>query len=200
MEPYIFVFDLDSTITKIEILPEISKLIGKDKEMRALTEQTMKGEIPFKHSFIQRVELLKDISVEKINNIISEIPLNKKILQFISENKERCYIVTGNLDVWISGLMHKIGMDNHYFCSKAVVSEDKIDKIISVIDKRLTAQQFVQPIVSIGDGDNDADMANLANVGIGFGGVRPIAKSLLENADYAFYDENKLYEFLNDIK
>ena len=57
MEPYIFIFDLDSTITKIEILPEISKMIG-DKEMRELTEQTMKGEIPFKHSFIKNVPQL----------------------------------------------------------------------------------------------------------------------------------------------
>lgn len=200
MEPYIFIFDLDSTITKIEILPEISKMIGKDKEMRELTEQAMKGEIPFKHSFMERVKILSDISVEKINNMIAEIPLNEKIVQFIEENKERCYVVTGNLDIWISGLMHKIGMDNHYFCSKAIVRDDKIDKIISVIDKRLTTKQFVQPIVSVGDGDNDADMAYLADIGIGFGGVRPIAKSLLENADYAFYDENELYEFLNKIK
>lgn len=200
MEPYIFVFDLDSTITKIEILPEIAKMIGKNKEMRQLTEQTMRGEIPFKHSFIKRVEILKDISVQEINDIISEIPLNEKLVQFITENKERCYIVTGNLDIWISGLMHKIGMDNHYFCSKAIVKDDKIEKIISVIDKRMTAKQFVQPIVSIGDGDNDADMANVADLGVGFGGVRPIARSLLENIDYAFYDENKLYEFLNNIK
>lgn len=200
MDSYIFVFDLDSTITKIEILPEISKIIGKEKEMRELTEKTMKGEIPFKHSFIERVKILSNISVEKINSIISEIPLNEKIVQFITENKERCYVVTGNLDIWISGLMHKIGMDNHYFCSKAIERDDKIDKIVSVIDKRLTAKQFVQPIVSIGDGDNDADMANLADIGIGFGGVRPIAKSLIENADYAFYDENELYDFLNKIK
>lgn len=200
MEPYIFVFDLDSTISKIEILPEISKVIGKDNEMRELTEKTMRGEIPFKHSFIERVKILSDISVEKINEMIANIPLNKKLVQFIEENRDRCYVVTGNLDVWISGLMHKIGMDNHYFCSKAVVNEDKIDRIISVIDKRLTVKQFIQPIVSIGDGDNDADMAYIADIGIGFGGVRPIAKSLIENADYAFYDENELYKFLNKIK
>lgn len=200
MKPYIFVFDLDSTITKIEILPEISKMIGKDKEMKELTEKAMKGEMPFKNSFMERVKILSDISVEKINKKIAEIPLNEKIVQFIVENKERCFIVTGNLDVWISGLMHKIGMDNHYFCSKAIVHEDKIDKIISVINKKLIAKQFVQPMVSIGDGDNDADMACLADIGIGFGGVRPIAKSLLANVNYAFYDEEKLCEFLNRIK
>ena len=47
----IFLFDLDSTITKVEILPEISKMISAEKEMRQLTEDTMKGVIPFQYSF-----------------------------------------------------------------------------------------------------------------------------------------------------
>lgn len=46
MSEYIFLFDLDSTISKKEILPTISQTIGKEKEMRELTEATMRGEIP----------------------------------------------------------------------------------------------------------------------------------------------------------
>lgn len=46
MSDYIFLFDLDSTITRQEILPTISEGIGKQKEMRKLTEATMRGEIP----------------------------------------------------------------------------------------------------------------------------------------------------------
>ena len=42
MSEYVFLFDLDATITKVEILPEISAEIGKDKEMRELTERAMK--------------------------------------------------------------------------------------------------------------------------------------------------------------
>ena len=44
---YIFVFDLDSTITAEEILPKVAKTIGKEKEMSLITEETMKGAIPF---------------------------------------------------------------------------------------------------------------------------------------------------------
>ena len=51
MSDYIFLFDLDSTVTKQEILPTIAQNIGKLKEMRELTEATMRGEIPFKTSF-----------------------------------------------------------------------------------------------------------------------------------------------------
>ena len=41
MGDYIFLFDLDSTITAREILPEISRTVGKEKEMREITEKTM---------------------------------------------------------------------------------------------------------------------------------------------------------------
>lgn len=196
MNDYIFLFDMDSTITRKEVLPEISTRIGKLDEMRALTEATMSGELPFKTSFLKRVEILSDVPVSEVNQLVSDIPLNDAIANFIQLNKERCYVVTGNLDIWISGLMDKLGMTNHYYCSKADVLDDRISKIISVVDKELMVKQFVQPLVVIGDGDNDSGMARLADIAIGFGGVRNIAPSLLRNIDYAFYNDEKCAEFL----
>lgn len=46
MSDYMFLFDLDSTISRQEILPTVSARIGKQKEMRDLTEAAMRGEIP----------------------------------------------------------------------------------------------------------------------------------------------------------
>ncbi len=199
MSDYIFLFDLDSTITKKEILPTISERIGKLAEMRELTEATMRGEIPFKTSFLNRVDILKNESVSEVNNIVADIPLNDEIANFIVNNSERCYVVTGNLDVWISGLMRKLGMAGHVYCSKANVKNDHISNVISVADKELMAKQFVHPIVVIGDGDNDSGMAKLASIAIGFGGVRNIAPSLLRNIDYAFYNDKTCAEFLESL-
>lgn len=199
MSDYIFLFDLDSTITKEEILPTISKRIGKHFEMRKITEATMRGEIPFKTSFLNRVNLLRSIGVSDINDMVKEIPLNECIVQFILDNKERCYILTGNLDVWISGLMKKIGMENHTYCSKAEINGSHITKVVSVVDKELMAKQFVQPMVVVGDGDNDSGMAKQADVAIGFGAVRDIAPSLLRNIDYAFYDDKRCADFLKTL-
>lgn len=196
MSDYIFLFDMDSTITKKEVLPEISAKIGKLDEMRHLTEATMRGELPFKTSFMRRVEILKDIPVSEVNQMVADIPLNEHIVDFIASNPDRCYVVTGNLDIWINGLMKKIGMKHHYYCSKADAVDDKITKIVSVVDKELTVKQFVQPIVVIGDGDNDTGMAKLADIAIGFGGVRNIAPSLLNSIDFAFYDDKKCADFL----
>ncbi|WP_317314574.1 HAD-IB family phosphatase [Holdemanella biformis] len=199
MSDYIFLFDLDSTITKSEILPTISEEIGKSAEMRELTEATMRGEIPFKTSFLKRVDILSNIEVSKVRNIVNDIPLNQNIVEFIKTNSHRCYVITGNLDVWISELMEKICMKDHLFCSKANVQDNYITNVVSVADKELIAKQFVQPMVVIGDGDNDSGMARLADISIGFGGVRPIAPSLLRNIDYAFYDEKKCSEFLTKL-
>lgn len=51
LSEYVFLFDLDATITRTEILPEIAIKIDKQQQMRELTEKTMTGEIPFDHSF-----------------------------------------------------------------------------------------------------------------------------------------------------
>ena len=83
MSNYIFLFDLDSTITRKEILPEISKMVNKEKEMRKLTEETMNGVLPFKQSFLNRVELLKDTDVSLVNKMVGNIPLNESIVEFI---------------------------------------------------------------------------------------------------------------------
>lgn len=199
MSDYIFVFDLDSTITKKEILPEISVLIGMEKEIREVTESTMRGEIPFEESFLKRVKILSGISVKEVNKLVSNIPLNEEIVNFIKENRERCYIVTGNLDIWISGLMNKIGIMDHCFCSIAEDDNDTVGKVLKIANKLDTVMSFDRPIVVVGDGDNDSEMANQADIGIGFGGVRPIAPSLLNVIDYAFYDEKKCADFLRGL-
>ena len=196
MSDYIFLFDLDSTITTKEILPTISQKIGMLEEMRKLTEATMCGELPFRTSFLKRVDILRDIKGSEIREIVANIPLNYHIANFISDHSERCYIVTGNLDVWISDLMLELNMRSHVYCSRAQVKDDRIKQVISVIDKELMVKQFVQPLVVVGDGDNDSGMAKYADIAIGFGGVRNIASSLLRNIDYAFYDDKKCVDFL----
>lgn len=199
MSEYIFLFDLDSTITKKEILPTISKKIGKFDEMKKITEATMRGEIPFEMSFLHRVDLLSEISVSQVANIVENIPLNNELVKFICKNKERCFIVTGNLDIWITKLMQKLDLMDHVYCSKAQVKDDKIDYVISVADKELITKQFVRPIVAIGDGSNDVGMAECADIAIGFGGVREVAPALKEVVDYEFCSDKECADFLKTL-
>ncbi len=199
MSNYIFLFDLDSTITSEEILPTISKKINQETEMRELTEKTMSGDIPFNPSFLQRVDLLKDIPITEVQDIVSNIKLNSHIVDFIQNNKERCYIVTGNLDVWILPLMKKIGMENRFFSSKALVKDNKLQQVTHIIEKQTVVNMFSSPFVAIGDGVNDIAMISNAKIGIAYAGVRQISTAVVNCATHIFYEENKMCEFLETL-
>ena len=178
-------------------LPTIAKKNNKENEMRELTEKTMMGDLLFEESLTKRVQMLNDIPVSEVAELVQEIPVSEKLVNFLNENKERCYIVTSNLDVWICKLMKKIGMEGHYFCSNAEVKNNKIVGINQILIKESIIKKFKQNIVATGDGSNDRKMLENADIGIGYGGVRDISPALIDVIDYAFYDEEKLYEFLN---
>ncbi|MCX4353381.1 MAG: HAD-IB family phosphatase [Lachnospiraceae bacterium] len=199
MSRYIFLFDLDSTITRQEILPTIAREVGVYEQMSKLTESSMRGEIPFKQSFLQRVELLKQVPVSQVQDIVAHIDLNERLVDFIKEYKNRSYIVTGNLDVWIDRLIEKLGMEKNVFCSKALLEGDYVQDVFNIVDKDAVIRQMLLPYVAVGDGNNDAEMIEAAEVGIGYGGVRPVAPSVLECATHVAYQEDKLVDFLSKL-
>lgn len=159
----------------------------------------MRGEVPFKQSFLQRVELLKNIPVSQVQDIVAHIELNERLVEFMDKHKNRSYIVTGNLDVWIDGLIDKLGMGKNVFCSRALTDGDYVQDVFNIVDKDAVIRQMVLPFVAVGDGNNDAEMIEAAEVGIGYGGVRPVAPSVLECATHVAYQEDRLVDFLNKL-
>ncbi len=127
------------------------------------------------------MDLFKRIPVSTVNDIVRDIALNEELLRFIKAYKDRCYVVTGNLDVWIAGLLSRMGIGGNIFCSKEIIS------------------QMVMPFVAVGDGNNDAEMIEAAEVGIGYGGVKEIAPAVLECATHLIYNEDKLVYFLEEL-
>ncbi len=199
MSRYIFLFDLDSTVTKEEILPAVLRKTGILERTSLPSESTVKGELPFQQSFLQRVDMLKDIPVSEVCQMVSEIPFNKRIVDFIQDNRNRCYIVTENLDVWIRPLIERLVMENHTFCSNALMENHSLQGVINIVDKNAVVSQMMLPIVAVGAGNNDAEMIEAAEIGIGYGGVQDVAPSVLECASHVIYDENKLAEFLQRL-
>ncbi len=200
MNNRVFLFDLDATVTKMEILPALAEQVGLLAEMQEMTEKTMRGEIPFQSSFLARLEMLKPIPVSRVAEIVEKTPLNEEVVHFIQTHKDRCYIVTGNIDVWIERLMQRIGLPmSHCFCSTVSVADDRIVSVNSVADKEKITSQFIAPVVAVGDGSNDAEMIRLAEIGIGYGGVRQVAYSLMCNATHVICDEHRLCTFLNTL-
>ncbi|OPA75649.1 phosphoserine phosphatase [Paenibacillus selenitireducens] len=192
-----FLFDLDGTITQKEILPIIAKEVGLYEEIQKLTEDTIKGVIPFHESFLKRVELLKEVPVKVVQDIVSNVPLNEKTLEFIEENRDSCYVVTGNLDVWVGPLCNYIGVKS--YTSRAEVEDGFIIRVTDVLEKGKIARSFEGRFIAIGEGNNDAEMIKEATIGLAYGGVHSPANSVLACASHAIYEEEQLCRFLRQL-
>lgn len=200
MSKYIYVFDFDSTITAEEVLPKIAKNYGLEDKMRKITEDTMQGVIPFKESFLGRISLIKNFSVNEMKKVTQNIKLNDELANFIRNNHDRCYILTGSLDIFIEETVKKLNLGNNYFASKTIVNNDRIVEVTNVINKKNIMDQFVGKVIAVGDGNNDAEMIAMADVGIGFGGIRPIAPAVLDSCLIAVYDEHRLVKILESFE
>jgi phosphoserine phosphatase len=195
--PLHFLFDFDGTLTREELLPKIAREIGLEAEMAELTRLTMAGDIPFEHSFRERVKKLQFVPIQKIVAIVEEVQIEPSILSFLQAHADRAVIVTGNLDVWIGPFCEARGL--RYHASKARHENGYVTGIDHVLDKGDVADAISRPFVAVGEGHNDLPMFEKADIAIAYGGVHAPARALLEVASHAIYDGKTLCRFLTQL-
>jgi phosphoserine phosphatase len=194
-----FCFDLDGTLTRQEILPAIASEIGLFEELTLLTSLTMRGLIPFESSFRLRCRILQDIPLSRVREIVASIPLEPTVETFIRENRERCAVVTGNLDVWVRDLVAQLGC--RAFSSVATSTGDRLTGLAQIIRKNesvdaLRSEGFKR-VVAIGDGFNDIPMFRAADLSVAFGGVHPPVPELVDEANYLVFRGASLCRLLS---
>lgn len=196
-----FCFDLDNTITRQEILPALAYDLGLFEEMAALTRLTMDGAVPFETSFRLRCEVLKQIPLTRARSIISDVPLETAIVEFINARQQSCFVLTGNLDVWIVPLVDRLGC--RFFSSTGKHEGAALKGLDSILNKAdavgVVREMGFSRVVAIGDGMNDVSMLQAADIGIAYGGVRPPATGVIEAADYVIFSDEALCRLLNTL-
>ncbi len=195
-----FLFDLDGTVTAEETLPIIAQIGGVESSINELTKRTIEGDVPFIESFVQRVNILKDIPVSLISNRLAMVRLYDSIFDFIQSHQDQCAIVTGNLSCWCDALNKRIGCTA--FSSEAEVKDDHVVKIKSILLKERVVDNFKnngETVCFIGDGNNDLEAMRHADISIAAGMSHAPARSLYSICDYVVFNEKALCRQLNQL-
>lgn len=197
----VYAFDLDGTVTEVEVLPLLAAELGMEAEMKELTARAVSGEVSFQESFRQRFDMLKSIPLERIQEIVSKVPLSKPIADYIKENAEFCALVTGNIDLWIEPIVKELGC--RVYSSKAKINEQGELELISMVDKAAAIHDLKEhvcdDVIVIGDSANDIPMFNEVERTVLYSGVNEPSDAVWAATCFHTSDPEELVRILDSI-
>ncbi len=181
--PGLLQMDMDSTLIRCECIDEIADFLGIRKEVAAITERAMRGEIDFAESLIARVQLLAGLEASVLDEVYRDrVRLTDGAERLIGELKRHGWkvgLVSGGFTRFTERLKARLGLD--YACANELEIRDGrltgavLGDIVDGEVKRRTlleqAAAFGIPIeqtVAVGDGANDLPMIRAAGLGIAF--------------------------------
>jgi len=202
------VFDFDSTLMDGETIDFLAEPLGLKERISTITERAMRGELDFFESLTTRVELLKGLSVEIVNDICKNLPFMPGAKETITKLKSLGYRVvvfsggfrnaTGyakeilGFDADFSNILHskdgvltgKVGGDMMFDFSKGDMLQ-RIQTLLGVTPK---------DTIVVGDGANDRSMFTYADTRIAF-----CAKDILKKEANIVIDKKDLTQILTYV-
>ncbi|MFQ6079299.1 MAG: phosphoserine phosphatase SerB, partial [Thermodesulfobacteriota bacterium] len=178
----IIVFDMDSTIVDAEIIDEMARFCGMDREVGEITERGMRGEIDFAQSLRERVRCLRGIEVDDLKSLTRSMRLTEGAGELISGLKEMGFkiaLISGGFDFFTDVLKERLGFD-YAFGNQLETEGGRLTgrvkgRIIDakrkaeIVDEMCTREGVTrEEVVAVGDGANDQIMVANAGLGIAF--------------------------------
>jgi phosphoserine phosphatase len=174
--------DVDSTFMKGELIDELAELVGKKPEVAAITTRAMRGELDFKQALAERVELLRDLPLERAKTLSKKAELTPGADRFVRVLRSLGYkvgLVSGGFSFFVDELKARFGLDFAISNELEVESERLTGRVRgAVVDGERKAQVLkdmaqafnfrLEQTVAVGDGANDVRMLETAGLGIAF--------------------------------
>ncbi|WEU40646.1 MAG: phosphoserine phosphatase SerB [Candidatus Odinarchaeum yellowstonii] len=105
-------FDFDSVLTPIEIIDELAKIAGVEKQVCEITRRAMNGELDYKTALLTRVNLIKGLKVDVLKELGERLPITpgvKETVEYLQRNKILPVIISGGFFEVIFEANRRIG-------------------------------------------------------------------------------------------
>jgi phosphoserine phosphatase len=181
--------DMDSTLIAQEVIDLLAAKAGKAKEVSAITEKAMAGELDFSESLKARVSLLAGLNESSLLAVRNEITLTQgadKLIQTLHLKGHKVGVVSGGFIDVIEPILKELKVD-FYQANKLQIIDGKLTGKIegAIIDRSAKLDALItfaknegvplSQTVAIGDGANDLDMIQSAGLGIAFNAKPKVA-------------------------
>lgn len=179
----LLVADMDSTLIAQECIDELADVMGLRKEISAITERSMNGEIDFVQSLSERVGLLEGLPETALHDVaqtrIALTPGAKTLAATMRRNGALTAIVSGGFTVFTGHVRGLAAFDRDYSNRLEVRDGRLTGKLVPPIldhdGKRHTLDALVAELginmdetIAVGDGANDVQMIRAAGLGVAF--------------------------------
>ncbi len=176
------VFDMDSTLIRIEVIDELARAHGVVDRVAQITERAMQGEMDFDESLRQRVGLLAGLDVGVLERIAANLPLTEgaeTLTRVLRRLGYKVAVISGGFSVAAEALRDRLGLDwahsNTLEVKDGKLTGGVVGPIVNAARKaellgELAAREGILPeqVIAVGDGANDLLMLQKAGLGIAF--------------------------------
>jgi phosphoserine phosphatase len=195
----LFLADMDSTMIEQECIDELADYVGLKREVSAITERAMRGEIAFEPALRERVALLKDLPISVVDEITAErislMPGGRMLVRTMRAHGAYTCLISGGFTLFTGPLAARIGFDEHRSNTLKVegerlagVVEEPIlgreAKLAALVELRNRLGISREDTLAVGDGANDLAMLREAGLGVAFHAKPAVAAAAQARIDH----------------
>ncbi len=175
-------FDMDSTVIAEESIVELARASGKAREVAAITERAMAGELDFATALRARVQMLAGVPDSIFETVSPTLTINPGMAAFAAAARAQgiqLFLISGGFKPLAAVIARALGFDGYDANELAVKGHALTGELQGPLVDGTAKARFLEvtcatlgiarsAAIAVGDGANDLPMLKLAGAAFGY--------------------------------